>query len=469
MDALYIRSHRQLSPTVYIPHQLMQQGELETPQQLTVKSGQIMLRLRAVPHSGSDVLYLPAAAMQKLHLRPGLRLNIRLAKDMLHIGPIVGIMTTPLGKYTVSNDGLPIDKQRKRFFSRFIRLGYQHHCLFYLFMPENVDWDRRLVYGYTLKPHTSEDVWVRGVFPLPDVIWNRVPHRGAERREPVVQVKAKVNELGTVKLFPQDYFYKGQLYDLLKSEGSLADNLPETRHLNSVREVLDMLKKYSMLFIKPISGSHGHGIIRLDKEAGALRYSYQVRGQLMTGLLYNAKELREFLVRTLSRKHYIVQQGLYLAQYQGRHFDIRATVQKGRTGEWQIAGLSSKVAGKNSVTTHVCNGGTVLPIESLFNRVYDEPKLMIARLEAFALSVAQAVERATGWFLGELGMDIGIDTEGKLWLFEVNSKPGRIVFAPRWAVKARQRSYELIVEYSMYLAGFGEGARAARGGSGAQS
>jgi len=45
-----------------------------------------------------------------------------------------------------------------------------------------------------------------------------------------------------------------------------------------------------------------------------------------------------------------------------------------------------------------------------------------------ALAAAEAAESSFGRF-AELGLDFGVEPDGRLWLLEMNSRPGREAFA----------------------------------------
>ena len=49
--------------------------------------------------------------------------------------------------------------------------------------------------------------------------------------------------------------------------------VPETR-IYSQTSLLHMLNKYKMVYVKPINGSSGQGVIRVEKN---VRYRFQVR------------------------------------------------------------------------------------------------------------------------------------------------------------------------------------------------
>ena len=68
-----------------------------------------------------------------------------------------------------------------------------------------------------------------------------------------------------------------------------------------------------------------------------------------------------------------------------------------------------------------------------------------------ATDIAEAVERNYPHLLGELGLDLGIDRNGRIWLFEVNSKPGRSIFKHPALRSDGRNTLRHLVNYCMYL------------------
>ncbi|TGV23672.1 YheC/YheD family protein, partial [Mesorhizobium sp. M00.F.Ca.ET.186.01.1.1] len=81
-------------------------------------------------------------------------------------------------------------------------------------------------------------------------------------------------------------------------------------------------------------------------------------------------------------------------------------------------------------------------------------ELMSERVSEASIRLATAIEQAKGIDLGELGLDMGIDIHGHVWMFEANSKPGRSIFKHSRLRQADQESRKLLVDYSCYLANF---------------
>lgn len=76
-----------------------------------------------------------------------------------------------------------------------------------------------------------------------------------------------------------------------------------------------------------------------------------------------------------------------------------------------------------------------------------------ANLKQAALDIAKGIESSIPAHFGELGVDLAFDTNGRVWLLEVNSKPSKNDNTPLKDSKIRP-SVKAMLEYSTYLAGF---------------
>ncbi|MDA8234749.1 MAG: hypothetical protein M0Z31_08140 [Clostridia bacterium] len=78
-------------------------------------------------------------------------------------------------------------------------------------------------------------------------------------------------------------------------------------------------------------------------------------------------------------------------------------------------------------------------------------EVVAERIKQLVFAVARALDEKLGPF-GELGLDVGIDNEGQVWLIEVNSKYSRHVF-PK---EIRTISILRNLEYACWLTGLDE-------------
>ena len=97
----------------------------------------------------------------------------------------------------------------------------------------------------------------------------------------------------------------------------------------------------------------------------------------------------------------------------------------------------------------------MIPGDELLKHLFGQQRELISRrIGDAAIRLAAAIEEANRAPLGELGLDMGIDTHGQVWMFEANSKPGRSIFKHSRLKEADAFSRNLIVDYSRYLANF---------------
>ncbi|WP_374725886.1 YheC/YheD family protein [Paenibacillus sp. P22] len=145
---------------------------------------------------------------------------------------------------------------------------------------------------------------------------------------------------------------------------------------------------------------------------------------------------------------YIAQQGIDLALYQERRFDLRALVQKNGSGQWAVSGIGARLAGSRSITTHVPRGGSIEDPEKLLQHAFgpQEARELMSKARSACVQLARQIETASGQSHGEMSMDLGVDVEGGLWFFEANAKPMKFD-----EPHIRKKSLERIFQYGSYL------------------
>ena len=218
----------------------------------------------------------------------------------------------------------------------------------------------------------------------------------------------------------------------------------------------EMIRKYKTLFVKPSNGSLGKGIIKVNILSKG-KMSYVVYGN--SRYKSQADNVEEFLKKTTKvrrDKPYIVQQGLDLAVYRGSLFDLRVIFQKNRDGKWLVGKKFVRLAPRGSSISNLSRGGKVEISKRIFRYIYhnnDRINRKFEEAKQLCLRVATVLEEKSNGVYGELGMDIGIDKKGALWLIEVNSKP-RKTTETEFSRAVMRRTFRRPLEYAMYLAGF---------------
>lgn len=363
--------------------------------------------------------------------------------------PETGSKRPVLAILTMDDNTLKFRGNRSNF-SDLIRTGQDMGYTVYVLTVKNLKLKRKMLYGFIPKENTS--VWEKKLFPFPDLIYNRIPQREDELL-PEVQRKlsACLNHPHIKGLFNPFFFNKWQLFEWLKQSKVTKAYVPSTRRLISRGGLDKMMRKHPYLYLKPISGKAGKGIMTLRMlPEKPLPYRLKIQENRKSST-FNCSSLGKLWTRIRqqsSGEAYIAQQGIQLASYNERQFDLRVLLQKNGSGHWDLTGIGARVAGSLSITTHVPRGGSIEDPEKLINHYFgpDKASAMLRRARTTAIVLARQIERGGGYPLGEMSMDLGIDQDGNLWFFEANAKPMKFD-----EPHIRRKSLERIFQYCSYL------------------
>ncbi len=215
-------------------------------------------------------------------------------------------------------------------------------------------------------------------------------------------------------------------HKILLKEVTLANYLPETQLLRK-GTFHKLLSKYGEVIVKPCLSFHGKGVTQVttvEDDNFSIHFGYKKK------ILKSAQEAYDFLRESYysRRKKYIVQQKISLATINNCPFDIRVMVQrKKESNQWQVTGKLAKVAARGFIITNVAQA--VLPVEEAIERSklnFSTPELL-AEIDQVSLLTANHLLKYYST-RRTIGLDIGIDINGKVWIIEANLKPDILMF-----------------------------------------
>ncbi|WP_411502069.1 YheC/YheD family protein [Brevibacillus centrosporus] len=215
-------------------------------------------------------------------------------------------------------------------------------------------------------------------------------------------------------------------YYVLRASSALAGNLPRTKPF-SKRSLYAFLDRYRKVIAKPASGSGGAGVMMISSKGSS---SYHVQRGAIKRTIRGKKDTYHYLRKKMGAR-YLVQRGISLARINGRPFDVRVMVQRRPGSQWVVTGMLAKVAGRGYIITNIKrSGGRVLPLRTAIrssNIRGASSNAVMARLRRISLLAAS---RLFTYYTSQnvFGFDMGIDSNGKVWIIEANLRPDITLF-----------------------------------------
>lgn len=445
---------------VFIPGPALKKWGFPPSHLTTLKAGSLILpvtveeyRTSMIPPEMPVFVSPPAAGRCHFPVDTELILKVDRLTKTLAIGPVIGLFTvnpqTP--GYATQIDILQALTESCR----------KIRAYGYVFFPGDVDWATGVINGRQLKtdPITGEVTWQEASCPLPDVIYDRLPSRSVESKPEVREMKERFISAGIPYFNPQ-FLNKWETYRLLAFDPNMADFLPETRYYTGPEDIEALLNIYGMVYLKPAAGSLGRRIVRAEKlSPGLIHYKYRtIDKESREGVAPTCELLAKVLRPVMGKREYIVQQGLHLAACEDCPFDVRILMQKDYKGCWRRTKIYVRVAAPGNIVSNISDGARGEKIAVVLKEVFDEEFSAAdgigERLREAARLIPPALETLMGQIWGELALDLGIDTNRRVWLIEINSKPFRALVSPSGSVKVIERSLMRPLEYAKYLAGY---------------
>lgn len=206
----------------------------------------------------------------------------------------------------------------------------------------------------------------------------------------------------------------------LRRHPDIAVHVPDMRKYSD-RNLHLMLERYGLVVIKPLRGTGGSGVVKIERlPGGKYRYHHQFSIRTVSSFQVLARRLR----RIRGRRRYMVQQGIRLMQIGGRPVDYRVKMVKTPSGRWRITAVVARVARPGRFVTNLCRGGDLWRGSAALRRVFPPKSARLKKetMRGVARTCTQWLEqRYPG--IGSLGYDFGIDRRGAVWILEVNTRP----------------------------------------------
>lgn len=297
----------------------------------------------------------------------------------------------------------------------FAAVAQAEGATFFYFSPGEVNFSNRTIKGQVYE----KGGWKAKVMPFPNVIYNAgSPEKLSKAKETIDKLKKEI---------PFTTYSIGNKWSVnrrLKEAKDFASYLIPTEVVKNVDHFYKFLSAFEKVVFKPIDGRKGKGIFFIVQEGE--RFSVKGEG---TNRVYGKSQLNGFIKQKLSKETFIVQPYIQSVTKTGQVFDFRLHVQKNGDGEWVITTIYPRIAPQGSIIANINSGGYTNYLDPFLEHEFkDEAFNIRKKLEFFSLSLAKHLDELQmekyGEMIDEIGVDVGMDGQQKLWIYEVNWRPG---------------------------------------------
>lgn len=350
--------------------------------------------------------------------------------------PLIGVLTYRNGSFLAG----------KSYCTRLAEVAARHNCALIVYSPADIDEAHGTVHGFHYNVHTKK--WRQIQTRTPDVVYDRF----SNMKPDALRVYGAYRSRSRMRYINDRFAHKWNAHRHFSRHPELARHLPATVSL-APGALGKMAKRFPLLYAKPVNGSGGKGIVRIQRRP----HTFEIVGRSSKGTrihhtAYSLEAAEQYVLTWAQQQKqtFVLQQGLSLSLIPGMICDSRVLVQKNTQGQWKITGMVGKQSPNHLVTSNLQSGGKAIPIRSLLTRRFRSTTVeaIMQNMERISLLLASHIESRFGHFL-EFGIDLGIDTRGRIWIIEVNPKPNRELFRLAGQHETYKRAVEAPILYAL--------------------
>lgn len=283
---------------------------------------------------------------------------------------------------------------------------------FYYFSPEDVNIDTKQINAKKL----VNNKWINQVISYPKVIDNDTSS---------MKVESVWNSLSeSCYMTTQILGGKVKTIKLLKENNIFPEILIPQRSIKEKKEFIEFVVKHKCVVLKPIRGNQGRNIYFIELEKEVLRINFEGNVSIIP-----AKQIENFYDENVRGKNFVIQKYISSKTKHGAPFDIRIHVQRDGTGKWNTSKIYARIGSGESLVANISAGGSMANAINFLKARYCENAIKpIKKLKEIAENLPTKFQKFYEKEIDSLGIDLGVDESGGVWLFEINSFPGSKYF-----------------------------------------
>jgi len=283
------------------------------------------------------------------------------------------------------------------------------------FSPRGIDLENKIIHGYVYENGN----WHKTESPFPNVIYNSGSPEKLDRAKQIID---KLKE--DIPFTTFSIGNKMRIYERLRSAGVFSPYLIPSKIIHSPKGFFEILNQYRNIVFKPVNGRKGQGVTFIR------RVNDQFHLLVSTDNFdFNYDELRAFISSKLQEEPYLVQPYINCKTKSGQVYDFRLHVQKNEEGKWVITTIYPRIGPHGNIVSNINSGGSTNYLVPFLKQEFGDDYYDVKRyLEQFSLQLANHMDQLQqdAFFetIDELGIDVALDDLRKVWIYEVNWRPG---------------------------------------------
>lgn len=281
---------------------------------------------------------------------------------------------------------------------------YYHNIDFFYFQPEDVDFTNKKIKGRFF----VNEKWQERETDFPDLIDN-APSIGKYR-----DFYAEMTKFVPMMCFRIGN--KQKIQDILEKDGEFSHILINTEEVTNFDSFKLFLDKHQVIILKPSGGNMGRNIIKISNNNQEYKVETDERMEVINQIKQWFEE-NDF-------RGYIQQEYVHSLTKNNLPFDIRIHVRRGKNKNWNVVKVYPRIGINQNVTSNISQGGSISKLVGFLRHNYRDYESIQIKLNQFARDFPKYFQKFYNYDLDALGIDIGLDQDGNLKLFEVNTYPG---------------------------------------------
>lgn len=307
------------------------------------------------------------------------------------------------------------------------------------FTSEDVDFNKEII---NAKMYNSFEIKTQ-LEGFPDVIHNINPTTSLNRSDAEKKLRKQI---------PFTTFGIGDKFNLpLKfvKKKLFVELLVPFKIMTGVDITINFMEENKKAVIKPIRGRQGQKIYFIEKKSSN---SYQIKDHKKK-IILSYTQLIDFIKLLLSEKDKYMIQKFIISQTKDKSpFDIRAHLQKNGEGKWELTKIYPRIGNKRSILSNISRGGRIAVLQEFLRDEYGATmgKKLEKDLLELSMDLVWNSDKIYGAAIDELGLDLAIDENYRIWLHEINGGPQTTYHEKERAVNTIAYA-KYIAENGLYL------------------